>query len=570
MLTQGEMAGNIKEWMQFWANQLQAGVLFLRPDNQSIEFINNAAFQLLDIDPQSHFQVELLLQETLEEVFFHFHQHPTAAEWLSKIKLTLSSRKIRAFSLHAFPTQLDTLKTITLLIQPALPFLEDHSAETETAILHELIEHTPNALVVIDPDGKVFFWNSAAEHLTGIPRSTILNQPAAVLPPPFNSAIDNANITGPPQGVTWFTWDLNNRTWHAGCLSSSQPTTNQELQQVNEQLWRLVTELEQRNREVNELNQLSDMLQSCLDMTDAAEVISRVIPRLMEGCSGALYIANESGSQVALAVNWGDLAVGADTLALEDCWGLRRMQIHSIPAGESRLHCVHIPEGETCAHFCAPLVVQGKIIGLLSISDPTSAARKPARQRLIETLAGQMALALSNLRLREGLHHQAIHDSLTGLYNRNYMEESFTRELRRAARHAYGLAVLMICIDQFGEMNNLLGRETGDVLLIELAQFLNANIRGSDIACRFSGTEFVLVLPLVHSEDAHKRATDLCLDFRRQVSFSQIPAFNDLTLSIGIAVYPNHGSGVDTLLSAADEAMRRAHNECGNKIYTAA
>ena len=558
------VTGNIDQWMNYWANQLQDGILFLRPDRQSIVFINEAAFQLLETIPESRFQVELLLQDPLEEIFEFFLQYPEAADWKSQVELTLPSFRKRSFSLHALPVPFESSKTLALILSPLQP-AHPQLPQSESVILHSLFEHSPNALVVIDPDGKVVYWNPAAERLTDVPRSAVIHRPAAALPEPFKKA-DDAE-TPSPKETTWFTWDLNGCVWHAGC--ASHHTTNNELQQVNEQLWHLVTELEQRNREVNELNQLNDMLQSCLDMADARDVISRAVPRLLEGTSGGLYIIDEDGSQVLLTVHWGDLPFGAELLPLENCWGLRRVQIHSVQAGEGRLRCSHTAAGETCAHFCAPLVVQGKIIGLLSISDPTSAAHEPSRLQLIETLAGQMGLAISNLRLREGLHHQAIHDALTGLYNRHYMEESFNRELRRAVRHNYGLAVLMISIDQFAEKNNTLGRETGDVILVELARFLSANVRGSDIACRFSGTEFVLILTSVNRDDAQKRGADLCIDFRRQVSFSRMGTFEDLTLSIGVAAYPENGSGVDPLLNAADEAMRCAHNAGGNVVFKA-
>ena len=106
-----------------------------------------------------------------------------------------------------------------------------------------------------------------------------------------------------------------------------------------------------------------------------------------------------------------------------------------------------------------------------------------------------MALSLSNLNLRETLQHQSIRDPLTGLFNRRYMDETLERERQRAARSDTSLGVIMLDIDHFKKFNDMFGHEAGDTVLEELGVLLKNHVRGSDIACRYGGEEFVLILP---------------------------------------------------------------------------
>src|SRR5262249_40067864 len=132
-----------------------------------------------------------------------------------------------------------------------------------------------------------------------------------------------------------------------------------------------------------------------------------------------------------------------------------------------------------------------------------------SKQRLAVTVAEHVGLALANLRLRETLRSQSIQDPLTGLFNRRYMEETLDLEPARASRADRSIAVIMLDIDHFKSLNDASGHEAGDALLRELAGALKARVREGDIACRFGGEEFVLILPEASLELATRRALEL-------------------------------------------------------------
>jgi diguanylate cyclase (GGDEF)-like protein len=181
-----------------------------------------------------------------------------------------------------------------------------------------------------------------------------------------------------------------------------------------------------------------------------------------------------------------------------------------------------------------------------------------ARRQLAFTMADQIALALSNLRLQESLREQAIRDPLTGLFNRRYMQESLDRELRRAQRRRMPMGVIMIDIDHFKRFNDTFGHAAGDELLREMGTFLQGQTRAEDIACRYGGEEFALILLDASAEDTEERAKLLREEAARlRVEYGHEPLGN-ITISVGVAVFPDHGGAAETLLKAADAALYRA------------
>jgi diguanylate cyclase (GGDEF)-like protein len=157
--------------------------------------------------------------------------------------------------------------------------------------------------------------------------------------------------------------------------------------------------------------------------------------------------------------------------------------------------------------------------------------------------------------MRDVLKMQSVRDPLTGLFNRRYMEESLTRELKRAVRRNSPLGILMIDVDHFKSLNDTFGHEAGDAALRSLGQLLQNGFRAEDIVCRYGGEEFTVILPESSREVAWQRSSELCAAAKQMVVQHRGQPLRSISLSIGIAIFGEHGMTVDSLISAADSAL---------------
>jgi len=167
---------------------------------------------------------------------------------------------------------------------------------------------------------------------------------------------------------------------------------------------------------------------------------------------------------------------------------------------------------------------------------------------------------------REALREQAIRDALTGLFNRRYLEEALGRELRRAGHGDERLSVLMLDLDHFKNLNDLNGHPAGDAVLKQVGMTLERHTRREDIVCRYGGEEFVVILPGAPVSVASRRADDLRRAVRRARLESEGKDLGSLTVSIGIACFPEHGTTAEALLAASDRALYRAKHEGRDRV----
>jgi diguanylate cyclase (GGDEF)-like protein len=170
---------------------------------------------------------------------------------------------------------------------------------------------------------------------------------------------------------------------------------------------------------------------------------------------------------------------------------------------------------------------------------------------------------------REKLRNQSIRDPLTGLYNRRYAEETLTRELHRATRSGQSLGVLAIDVDHFKRFNDSFGHEVGDQVLRELGGLLTRSIRGGDVASRVGGEELLILLPDAELEGALARAEQIRLSVSDLEIRHQDRPIGPITVSIGVAVFPQHGRVAEVLLRASDAALYRAKHQGRNRVSSA-
>jgi diguanylate cyclase (GGDEF)-like protein/PAS domain S-box-containing protein len=339
-----------------------------------------------------------------------------------------------------------------------------------------------------------------------------------------------------------------------------------ELKEANERLVDWVEELQQRAQDMRLLNEAGDHLQACHSVQEAYAVLAQYGGSLFPDEPGALFMLNEDHHLVECVASWGSPPPAEEVFTPDDCWALRRGRPHLVEGPDAHLVCRHVGLPAPAAYMCVPLMAQSTALGVLHLVEHRS--ERPdhelgphhvlARRQLAFTVADQVALALTNLRLQERLRDQAIRDPLTGLFNRRYMEESLERERRRAQRRGMPLGVIMIDIDHFKRFNDTFGHAAGDTLLREMGRLLQQHTRGEDIACRYGGEEFTLILLEASADDTEQRAALLREEAGRlHVEYGHQPLGN-ITISVGVAVFPDHGSTVESLLKASDAALYRA------------
>jgi diguanylate cyclase (GGDEF)-like protein len=318
-------------------------------------------------------------------------------------------------------------------------------------------------------------------------------------------------------------------------------------------------ELEIDRQQITLLSRMSELLQTCVDSNEACEVIRQYGRQIFPTDSGALWIISESRNIVEAVGYWGD-PPKERVFSLQDCWALRQGRAHIVEAA-SGMVCGHLGPDVAFPSFCIPLTAQSETLGLLHIESQLqpqiSAAAIPigSKERLATAMAEQVALALANLKLRERLRNQSIRDPLTALFNRRYLEETLEREVRRSVRHARPLAVIMLDLDHFKTFNDSFGHAAGDAVLQAAGELLQTFLRKEDIACRYGGEEFAIVLPEAPLEFAAQRADELRKAFRSLRTQFRDQSVGIVTISVGVASYPEHGSTGTDLLRAADSAL---------------
>ncbi len=341
---------------------------------------------------------------------------------------------------------------------------------------------------------------------------------------------------------------------------SERVRTKDRIRKANEELSALVAELQKHGRDMQQINSMNDLLQTCKTLEEAYQVIGLAMNELFEGQSGGLAILNASGQYLETVARWGTEILIDSIFSVDDCWAMRRGQVHEVADPQTSVVCCHFLRPPETGYQCLPLVVQGETLGLFTIITPAkmNTEYSTSRDHLFRTISEVIKLSLANLKMREEMREQATHDPLTGLFNRRYLADTLPRELHRALRHNTPVSIVMLDIDHFKRFNDTFGHEAGDILLRELGCVLRENVRQSDIVCRYGGDEFVLVLPEApleaiceHLESIRSLVKALQIRYRNQL-------LGTITLSTGIAHSPEHGLTADVLLRAADQAMYAA------------
>ena len=461
--------------------------------------------------------------------------------------------------------------------------------DRQTTYLDSLIQNSPLGIIVLDRQGAVELANSAFEKLFECDRHELASIDIRRLGASPEEASESTELirqifagnalrkTIRHQQKDGTALDL---AMHGVPLSvggevrgayliyedvSEQARANEAQRQYAESLSQLVKELELRTIQTSLLNEMGSLLACSAEVQEACEVVANSAQRLFpDSSAGAIYLYRSSRDLIEAAVRWGCKDLLAPTFPPDACWSLRRGQPHWSGHLGNDIVCQHLTKSSATDSLCVPMVAQGNTIGVLQLEFtsnggnphqfPTESLRD-SRQSLAVSAASNLALSLASLQLRETLREQSIRDPLTRLFNRRFLEESFERELQLAGRKGQSIAVLFLDLDHFKSFNDTFGHDAGDMVLQSLADLFRRFFRSTDICCRYGGEEFAIILPESTSSDAaisadalRSEVKGLRLQYKKQL-------LGQLTVSAGVAAFPEHGVTAEGLLKIADQCL---------------
>lgn len=338
-------------------------------------------------------------------------------------------------------------------------------------------------------------------------------------------------------------------------------------QQVNDDHARSILALEETARESELMTACRNELQLCVDVQQVYVTAAKSFSLLLPGSSGCLYMINNSRNHVEAVSSWGS-PIQDDFSQPEACCALRSGQPRWRRPGISEIHCGHFNATPPERYYCRPIVAYGNTIGLLYLECDTDELVTDVNNHMdaVRQLIQITALAIATLNLRAKLENQSIRDSLTGLFNRHFMQISLEREMTRAKRRKQIMAVLMLDADHFKQFNDLNGHAAGDAVLKAFAEIFQSNIRSEDIACRYGGEEFTVILPDTTVKGACDRAESILSAISNLHITAGHQTFSGFSVSIGVAFYPGDGDTADQLLHHADAALYDAKHNGRNQV----
>jgi diguanylate cyclase (GGDEF)-like protein len=338
--------------------------------------------------------------------------------------------------------------------------------------------------------------------------------------------------------------------------------------EMTDELRSYVGELESSRDELRRnLARLGDTLSSTHDLGRILTVILDTAIGSVRASAGAAYVMQPGREELLLRAGRGlerrsaasRIPVGAGVTGSVASTG-EALRGHAAGDGEAADGSLVLSELEPTAQelISVPMRAGAGVLGVLNLYDRIDGRPFDAGDlETIRTFAGQAAVALDNVLLHQEAQRLSVTDALTGLGNYRFFQTTLTREIERAVRFQRQLALVLLDLDLFKQVNDVHGHQVGNAVLIEVAERLRAEVREVDVVARYGGEEFVVVLPETDPEGAGHTADRICEAVRSRpftVAGQELP----ITVSAGVAVFPAHADGAVALIRVADEALYAA------------
>jgi diguanylate cyclase (GGDEF)-like protein/PAS domain S-box-containing protein len=482
-------------------------------------------------------------------------------------------------------------------------------AEEQLRLQSVALEAAANGILITDRNGNIQWVNPAFTKMTGYTAEEVRGK---------NPRILKSNMV--PAEVYRDLWQtiLSGNVWQGElinrCKDGTIMTEEQTIAPVRDSTGRIIhfiaikqdiTErkrveeaLNKRSEQIATLNRVMRSLSSTLDLGKVLDMILHEIQQVIPYDSASVWLCKGNSLEIIAAHGFTD-----DEAMIGISYDLSSKNNPNTHVIQTQLPLIEADVSATYGAFSnglqnmypsrgwmgVPMIIGERVIGMLAFDKHIPDYYTQEQSQFALAFAAQAALAIENARLysdaqkelkekieaeakllelQKELEEQAIRDSLTGLYNRRFLDETLARELSRAERDKYSVSVVMLDLDHFKMYNDTYGHDVGDMMLKQLGKLLSSQVRAGDIACRFGGEEFVVVMPKASLSVARQRANDWRMKFESQILIHDGEVLN-ATLSAGVAVYPLHGNTSDEIIRKADQAMYAA-KAAGRNLVTMA
>ncbi|QDG76392.1 diguanylate cyclase [Labrenzia sp. PHM005] len=312
------------------------------------------------------------------------------------------------------------------------------------------------------------------------------------------------------------------------------------------------------------LHELGSMLAISTNMKEAGTILEIHLPKVLPGTNGALLLFNNSRNLMIVEKEWGGVWKKGSYYSPDSCWSLRKNAIHHSCKGG--LNCQHLESSQTDEVVCIPLMALGETLGIIQLTKESGGLFSEQELEIAQSVGKETAIAISNLNLRATLEQQALHDPLTGLNNRRYIEEKFDTITFNSHKGDSGFWILIIDVDHFKKFNDTYGHDAGDFILVQLGKLFKSKIAANHVACRLGGEEFAVLMPDQTFQGAYETGENLRKSVEQLKLKFEGTALGGLTISSGLASYPRDGNKLTEILKTADELLYCAKRNGRNQV----
>ena len=392
---------------------------------------------------------------------------------------------------------------------------------------------------------------------------------------------------------------LKNFKNHIDKIETSVYSGGQSFLEIYERNQKLEAEITARTKELDTANRQMLTLQHVWDMMNSSKPLSSVLNAITRSLQGELgylntcipkKITDKSGTYMQLVSFSGEL-FGSSFLKFFNCEPsdlrlnfpttkniVKAINTNTIYQSTDIFELIKsampkindsiikeiVVQSKAKSYIMVPLAYKNSHFGCLVLFSSREDSTE-SELKFLNLFARQIELAITIADLFEVVKQQAVTDSMTGLYNRRYFEESLEKELIRSKRQCQKFTIIGIDLDHLKHINDAYGHNYGDLAIKTIAKVLKNSCRSIDIAARMGGEEFNIILPGVDSNGGLTFAERI----RKTIETVELEKIGHITASIGLATYPEHSDDIDELIELVDHAMYESKRTGRNKVTIA-